>query len=157
MMFKEEVLGFLVVIIAIADCVYLLYIYKSTYQWPLHKRYLNILETKRTHGIEWTFIMSKGIHNNNNGKSFLELLLWGQPWLVYWYRYICIITTLHQWCLWLSCQAEELRLLCWANHLPKLWSGSAGLNYSSPMNSTELRANKTFMSSLMHRQNLLRV
>lgn len=126
------------------------------YQWPLKEICVYILETKRIHGI-YGHSLSKGIQNNNNCKSFLELLLWGQSWLVYVYRYICIITKEHQWCLWISCQAEELKIAVLSQSSPKLWSRSAGLNYRSPMNSTELKGNKTFMSSLMHRQNLLRV
>lgn len=121
-MHKEKVVGFLVVIIAIPDCKYLLYIsmtikrdiciYTGNQENPWHM-----------HGHS----LSKGIQNNNNWKSFLELLLWGQSWLVYVYRYICIITKEHQWCLWISCQAEELRLLCWANHPLSFGLGQRGL------------------------------
>lgn len=121
-MYKEKVVGFLVVIIAIPDCKYLLSIsmtikrdmciYTGNQENPWHM-----------HGHS----LSKGIQNNNNWKSFLELLLWGQSWLVYVYRYICIITKEHQWCLWISCQAEELRLLCWANHPLSFGLGQRGL------------------------------
>lgn len=111
------------------------------YQWPLKEMCVYILETKRIHGI-YGHSLSKGIQNNNNCKSFLELLLWGQSWLVYVYRYICIITKEHQWCLWISCQAEELRLLCWANHPLSFGLGQRGLTIEvqwTPQNLKEIK------------------
>lgn len=127
-MHKEEILGLLVVIIIIPDCLYLSYIYKSIYQWPFQKDTLTYWKPRKLMTLNGHSV-SKVIHNFTIRieSLFCSYIQWGQIWLVYGYWYVCIITKEHQWCLWLSCQAEELRLLWWANHPPRFGLGQWGL------------------------------